>query len=141
MRAGSPPKLCGVLVGPRYGRAGLADDLVYRHPGAEIVVRYHGRDAPGDGTPRHEPELLARAQAPEAAVDVDEHGCVLTRGIEVDVLGERGSERHVQAVVELRADVARSPARRMPRSEAAASGNIAVRLYWASSSSWVAKSL
>ena len=99
----------GVLVGPRDGSAGLADDLIYRHPGTEVVVRDDGRDAPGDGTARHEPELLARAQAPEAAVDVDEHGSVFSRGIDVGVLRERGAERHVQAVVERRADALALP--------------------------------
>ena len=56
----------GILVDPRYGRAGLADDLVYRHPGTEIVVHYHARDTPGYGTPRQNPNswLVRRHQKP-----------------------------------------------------------------------------
>src|SRR5215204_879031 len=99
----------------------LADDLIYRHPGAEIVVRSHCSDSPGDGTPCHEPELLARAQAPEAAVDVDEHGSVFSCGIDVGMLRERGAERHVQAVVERRADVLALPP---------AESLVAVRRFW-----------
>src|SRR5215210_8791 len=81
----------GVLVNPCDRCAGLADDLVYGHPGTECVVRHHGRDALGDRTARHEPELLARAQVPEAAVDVDEYRSLLSRRIEVNALREGGT--------------------------------------------------
>jgi hypothetical protein len=72
-------------------------------------------------------------------VNVDEDGRAFSRRVEVHVLGEGGAERHVEAVGEiLSRPLALPPAERLV--EEAASGKRIRRSYWASSSSWVAKS-
>src|SRR4028119_1417733 len=97
----------GVAVGPRDGRAGLANYLVYRYRGTERVVGHHGGHTPGRGAAGDEAELPGRPQRPEAAVDVEEDGRAFSRRVEVHVLGEGWAEWHVEVVDEV---LARLPA-------------------------------